>query len=73
MILTALFLPFWAFVLGAVAYVFVFGSYEILALAIFVDSIFGDPGRGVWYAYTLTASIVLLISILVKPYMRFYQ
>jgi hypothetical protein len=68
----ALFLPLWSFVILAVLYAFVFSGYELIVLSVLIDAQFGDTGAGVWYAYTLSASLVLLVSVYLKPYLRFY-
>lgn len=73
MILVALFLPLWAFIIGAFLYALIYTPYEILVLAVCVDAQFGDPGRGVWFLYTLSTSVILLATVFIKPQLRFYQ
>lgn len=71
-VLTTLFLPLPLFIVGALVYAFLFSPYEVLALAILVDAQFGDTETPMWYAYTLVASLALLISVYAKPFLRFY-
>lgn len=72
-VLTTLFLPLPLFVLTALVYAFIFSPYEVLAFAVLVDAQFGDTETPMWYAYTLVASLALLISVYAKPFLRFYQ
>lgn len=72
MILIALFLPVWVFVAGAFLYALLYTPYEILILAVCIDAQFGDPTRGLWFLYTLSASSAVLITVLLKPQLRFY-
>lgn len=72
-VLTALSLPLPFFVVLSFVYAFVFSPYELLPIAVLVDAQFGDTERGLWYAYTLTATVALLISTYARPYLRFYQ
>lgn len=72
-ILVALFLPVWAFVVGAILYALVYTPYEILILALCIDAQFGDPSRGLWFLYTLSTAVILLATVFIKPQLRFYK
>ena len=71
-IFAALFLPFWAFVPIALLYALVWTPYELLVLAVCIDSQFGDVDMGVWYKYTLAVSLIFLLTTSIKPYLRLY-
>lgn len=68
----ALMLPLWMFVCGAFAYAFAFSPYELLVLSMCIDAQFGDVGRGVWYMYTGAVAVVTILTLSVRPYLRFY-
>jgi hypothetical protein len=72
-ILIALFLPLWAFVIAASIYALLYTPYELLVLAVCIDAQFGDPSRGLWFLYTLCVAGVLLGSVFIKPQLRFYK
>lgn len=72
-IVTALFLPLWVFALGAFVYALLYTPYEILILAVCVDAQFGDPSRGMWFLYTLSAAGIVLTTVYIKPQLRFYR
>lgn len=69
--LSALFLPLWVFAVMVVGYVFAFGPYELLFLAVCIDSAYGSMGIGMWYSYTLTVSTVTIGILCAKPHVRF--
>ncbi len=71
MILVALFAPFWAFVILAFLYASVWTPYELLVLAVCIDAQFSNATVSVYW-YTLTVSIFLIMSVYVKPFLRFY-
>lgn len=71
-IIGAFFLPFWVFVILAFFYAFLFSGYELIPLTVIIDAQFGDPEVGIWYAYTLASSLILIASVLLKPHLRFY-
>ncbi len=72
-ILTALFMPLWSFVGIAFVYALLYTPYELLILAVCIDAQFGDPYRGLWFLYTLSASGIVLITVRLKPQLRFYR
>ncbi len=72
MVLVALFLPFWVFAPLAFLYALVWPPYELLVLAVCIDSQFGDSGMGVWYKYTLAISCTFILTTSIKPYLRVY-
>ena len=72
-LLITLFFPLWAFILGAFLYALLYTPFEILILAVCIDAQFGDPSRGAWFLYTLSAGCVVLITVYIKPQLRFYQ
>ncbi len=72
-VLASLFLPFWFFILYACIYALIYGPLELLVLAVCIDAQFGDVKSGVWYQYTLAVVGILIISVSLKPYLRFYE
>jgi hypothetical protein len=72
-VLGGLFLPLWLFVILICAYAFLFTPYELIPLAVLIDAEFGDAAQGVWYVYTLATVLVLVCSVYIKPYLRFYR
>jgi len=73
MVLSALFLPMWSFLVLAVLYGLVWTPYELLILALCIDAQFGDQQLGVWYWYTLWISCILVFSVYIRPHVRFYH
>lgn len=69
----ALFLPFWFFLPLAVAYALCFSAYELLIVAVFIDAQFGDTERSLWFLYTLSVAVILIVTTALKPYLRFYS
>ncbi|MCR4285562.1 MAG: hypothetical protein NUW00_01570 [Candidatus Kaiserbacteria bacterium] len=72
-LLCAVFLPFWVFVCISCAYALTWTPFELIIIGVYIDAQFGNPNAGVWFMYTLTAIIFVGISILAKPYLRFYN
>ncbi len=72
-VLIGIFLPLWVFVCGACIYAFFYIPYELLIVSVFIDAQFGDAHTGVWFVYTLVVIALLSLSILSKPYLRFYR
>lgn len=70
--LIALFLPLWVFICVVPVYAFVFSPYELLILSVCIDAQFGDVGREVWYAYTAVVSFVTILTMSIRPLLRFY-
>ncbi len=68
----ALFLPFWYFIPFVFLYALFFTPYELLALAVLIDAEFGSGGLFSGYAYTMTVALVMMATITMKPYLRFY-
>jgi hypothetical protein len=73
MVLVALFLPLWVFIVGTILYALMYVPYEILFLALCIDAQFGDPSRGLWFLYTLSTAVILVASVFIKPQLRFYK
>lgn len=74
LVLVALYLPFWIFVAAACLYMLVVESpYEVLILAVCIDAAYSDPGRLVWYAYTLMTGILMIGTAMLRPYFTFYK
>ena len=69
----ALFLPFWYFLPLAIIYALCFHGYELLLLSVFIDAQFGDVEQRIWFLYTLTVAVILIVTTLLKPYLRFYS
>jgi hypothetical protein len=67
LIVIALMMPVWAFVIAAVGYACMFGLYEILVLAVLVDARFGDAARGFSYMYTLLSAVIVLAVRFIRP------
>lgn len=72
-VLCTVFLPFWVFVCIACVYALTWTPFELILIGVYIDAQFGNPYTGIWFAYTLTAIIFVGISILAKPYLRFYN
>ena len=72
-LLCALFLPFWVFVGISCIYALIATPFELIFIGMYIDTQFGNPDSGVWFLYTLTAILFVSISILAKPYLRFYN
>ncbi len=72
-LLTTLFLPYWVFVPVAFVYALMCTPYELLIIAVCVDAQFGDMNGGVWYLYTLTIAVILIVTTSIKPYFQFYK
>lgn len=71
--LTALFLPLWIFVPLAALYACIFGAYEIIVIGIYIDAQFGNPDmHKIWFLYTMLTLSIVGVSLLVKPFLRFY-
>lgn len=73
MILCALFLPFWIFVVLILLYTLLYNGYELIPISLAIDALFGEPGRGVWCMYTLATLSIVVIMVLIKPHLRFYS
>ncbi len=71
-LLTGIFLPIWVFICGALLYAFFYTPYELLIIGVYIDAQFGDVGSGVWYLYTAISAFLLILSIVSKPYLRYY-
>jgi hypothetical protein len=70
LMVVALMMPLWVFVLAAACYACIFGPYEMLALAILIDARFGDPAQGFSYMYTACAALIVLTVHFVRPRLR---
>ena len=74
LLLATLFSPIWLFALLAVSYVFVYNApYEVLILSVCIDAIFGNPNSGMWFTYSLIVSVAIIVTSVIKPYIRFYS
>ncbi len=72
-VLSALFLPFWAFVLIAFVYALFFAPHEVIVVGVLIDAQFGEVGIGVWYLYTLATIGIFFVTLYSKPYLSFYR
>jgi len=72
-LVTALFLPFWIFIIASTAYAFVYAPYEILILGLFVDALFGGSIQSAGYIYTLSSAILGAVVLLSKPFFSFTE
>jgi hypothetical protein len=71
--LTALYLPFWFFILCALGYaIFVTNPCELIIVGICIDATYGDVTSGLWFAYTSVASCICLASATLRPYFIFH-
>jgi hypothetical protein len=70
---TSLFVPFGVYVALVLVYALLWRGIEILILGACIDVYFGTSGSLTELSYFLTAVLVLFGSIIVKPYIRFYQ
>lgn len=71
MIPLALFSPFWVFAIFSFIYACIWTPYELLVLAVCIDAQFNNSTVSV-YLYTLTVSVFLIMSVYIKPFLRFY-
>lgn len=72
LVLIALYMPFWVFVITGFTYALFFHSFELCIIAVCIDAQFGNPEHGIWYLYTLSALIIFITMMYVKPRLRFY-
>ena len=66
----ALMMPVWVFGLLALGYVFFYGPYELLVLAVLIDARFGEIGRIFPYVYTALVAVIVCIVAVVRPRLR---
>ncbi len=67
----ALFTPVWAFVVGAIIYVFVYTpAFEVCLLGVCIDALFGERIYQYWYIYTLLCILIVIGMTFLKPYVR---
>ncbi len=71
--LSALFLPIFAFGISMLVYALIFGPYELLILAVCVDAQFGDRSLSLWYSYTALTVLTSLCAIRIRPYLSMYE
>jgi hypothetical protein len=72
LMLSALFAPFWFFILYGVAYAFVVkNAYELVLVAVCVDAVFGESTQGFWCMYTCAASVIIIVTAFARPYFTF--
>ena len=72
-LVSALFLPSWFFVLATLIYGFVYQPYELLLIAIMIDVQFGDVGNTLNYYYSGVVILISLILLFLKPQLRVKQ
>lgn len=68
--LSALFLPFWFFILLGVLYGFYYQPHELMIIGILIDAQFGEAGGGMIYHYTAAMIILSIILFFLKPHLR---
>lgn len=68
-----LFTPLEVFIIAAFFYALIWTPYELLILAVLVDIFFSGEQIGLWYQYTLVASVLYVLSLYGKPYVKFYK
>lgn len=69
--IVSLLAPLQAFLLCALVYVFFWEGYELLAIGIFIDSVFGTTVLS--FLYTLSIGGLLLGFALIRPYLSWYN
>jgi hypothetical protein len=67
----ALITPFPFFLFASLLYVLFTPGYELLLIAMFVDTVFGVHGYGV--LYTLGVGGILAFSVIMKPHLSWYS
>lgn len=74
LLLCGLFGPFWLFLGAAIVYAFVWTGYELLIIAVMIDLQFGSMSA-TWFGllYTLSVGVVLMVTTVLKPHLRFYN
>ena len=73
MLVMALVLPLWCFVLGVCLLVWVYTPYELLTIAVYVDVVFGSTPDHAAFLYTLSVCSALMLGLAAKPFLRFYN
>ncbi|HVS80037.1 MAG TPA: hypothetical protein VHF05_03570 [Candidatus Paceibacterota bacterium] len=71
-----LYLPWWITALAAAAGCFLFESFfEAVAFGFIADCLYGVPGRfgGTTFEGTLAASVILGLSLYLRPHLRYYK
>lgn len=68
--LSALFLPFWFFVLLGILYGFYYEPYELMIIGVLIDVQFGEVGGETTYYYTISMVILSIILYFLKPHLR---
>lgn len=69
-LLTALFLPLWAFLFVIVVYGFIYTPYELILIGVLIDAQFGGAGAHQEYLYTLATVVSAIILVVLKPQLR---
>ncbi len=64
---SALMTPIWVFGFLALFYVFFYGPYELLVLAVLIDARFGEVGRVFPYVYTALIAVIMGIVAIIRP------
>jgi hypothetical protein len=69
----ALSTPAWFVAVCMLAYALVWRGTELFLISIFVDAHFGGFGGGLPYLYTVIVGLLLCVTTLLKPHIRFYD
>ena len=67
------FMPAPVFLAAAALYIAWWSGYELLVIAAFIDAQFGQGGAFFGYFYTLVVGVFLILAVLLKPRLRFYN
>lgn len=66
----ALLTPYPLFLFGVFLYLLVYTGYELLLITLVIDSVFGMSTTS--FLYTQSVGVLLLLSVVGKPYMSWY-
>lgn len=69
-LLLSIFTPFPVFLFTAFLYMFVWTGYELLFIAVFVDTLFGITTISL--LYTASVGVLLLCTEMLRPYLSWY-
>jgi hypothetical protein len=70
LLVLSIFTPFPVFLFVALVYIFVWTGYELLVIAVFLDTLFGITTTS--FLYTLSIGVLLLCAEVFRPYLSWY-
>ncbi|MCD5382061.1 MAG: hypothetical protein LR017_01950 [Candidatus Pacebacteria bacterium] len=72
-LIVALTLPVWCFLISAALYALWRPAYELLCIGVCIDAQFGVVYEGLPYLYTLSAGGIILLADMMKPLLMVYD